>query len=203
MSITNKKSKKPQEPQINSVVVGATMQGGPITSPCSPNKGYTPDTGKSSNALNIKDSDLQVIIDKDPSAHEQGRKALGWRKRGEQVNPKFMTPKEYTHFIEHSIDDQPIWDGIERKFMRLNWEPWDWGKSAKENLPLVNRRYRKERRKPWSISTGYERRKPRSHGQRYEDVMSHKIRVITLSICFTILGTLTLLSILKYNGVIN
>lgn len=150
-----------------------------------------------------KEADIQAVIDKDPSAHKQGRQALGWRKRGERVKPEFMTPKEYTQFSAQMPDGTPIWDGIERKFMRLNWEPWDWSKEAKADLPPVNRRFQKDRRGSWSISTGYDRRKPHSHGQRHEDIMSQRVRAVTLLTLWGILTVLAVLSFLEYTKGIN
>ncbi len=205
-----KKREKPAEiPTVkisgdgNSVVIGATIQGGVVTGRASTDNRELHQTHITHQSFAEKEADIQSIIDRDPSAHKQGRKPLGWRKRGERVKPEFMTPKEYTNFTAQTEDGTPIWDGIERKFMRLNWEPWDWGKETKANLPPVNRRVDKDRRKPWAISTGYDRRKPHSHGKRHEDIMSQRVRVVTLLIGCSILGTIIILAFLKYYGVIN
>ncbi len=150
-----------------------------------------------------KESDIQAIIDKDPSAHLQGRKPLGWRKRGERVKPEFMTPKEYTHFVARTPDDKPMWDGIERKFMRLNWEPWDWGKKAKKESPSkTNRRYQGDRRHGHEY-LGIEDKRHHGIGRREDDITSSRIYTITLTLVGLMLGVMIVLSIMSYVGVIS
>ena len=142
-----------------------------------------------------RDVTLKYIIDKDPSAHMQGRKPLRWRKMGERVPVRYMTPKEYAGYTATNADGTSFWDGIERKANRLNWEAWDWGKGKEgENLPPVNRRFILERRMKKRMYKGGNKR-GKALGRRSEDIYSlwvHRICLIVFG------GTLLLVGIFSF-----
>jgi hypothetical protein len=93
-----------------------------ITHNNQPQSGGNVVTGDNAQIIhNHKVTDYKI----DNSAINQGRAAIGPRKRGERVDPTMMTPKEYSNYLFHkfSIPGKKGWNGIERSDYAQNWEP--------------------------------------------------------------------------------
>jgi len=60
----------------------------------------------------------------DNTAIDQGRAAIGTRKRGDRVDTIYMSPKEFENFLHHKykIAGKRGWNGIERSDFAQNWE---------------------------------------------------------------------------------
>lgn len=127
----------------------------------------------------------------DRSALEQGRHIVSERTKGEKVEPKHMTPKEYRNF------NAGLWDGIENKDYRYNWSPMEWEKIKVENKPkrIVERqpinleRRQKDRRHK---STRLQIEERRSEERRKQDKLDAITYRVCLSISFLIILTITI-----------
>lgn len=141
----------------------------------------------------------------DNTAIEQGRAAIGTRKRGERVDTIYMSPKEFENFLYHKykIPGKRGWNGIERSDFAQNWEPEESQivnskkealaylgiKETKKSPDGIEKRNKQDRRiKQPDIRKNKEDRrslKQRRRDEKINNLVYYIVVIVLFAICIT------------------
>jgi hypothetical protein len=167
-----------------------------------PNSGGTVIHGENAQVVhNHKVIDYKI----DNTAIDEGRASVGIRKRGERVDPRCMSPREFENYLYHKfkIPGKRGWNGIERSDFADNWEPNEsqvittreealkyLGLKETSSSPdgIEKRSIERRKKQPDIRKVKTERRskKPRRKVEKQNKVLDSIVHVLTFIICISV-----------------